>query len=160
MLDQYADEPLYGTEDNSVDHDRSVLFSVRSDVGQVESLRHLHIQLYSAALPSPSDGILEVEVQLRSVESSVTFVYNKRHAHFLDGVSESIFGHFPFFVGPHGVFRSCGKFHMIFKAEHLIYIVAEFCYILDLIVYLLRQHEDMSIVLSECPYSHQSVESA
>ena len=100
-----------------------------------------------------------MEVQLRSVECTVSFVDYERNSHFLNCTSESVLGHFPFFVSSHGVFRSGGKFYMVFETEHLIYIVAEFCNVFDFFVYLLRQHEDMSIVLSEGPYSHESVKS-
>ena len=98
-----------------------------------------------------------MEIQLRSVERAVSFVDYERHTHFFNGISESVFRHFPFLVCTHGILRPCGEFHMVLKSEHLIYIVAEFCNILDFFVYLLRKHKDVCIVLSKGPYPHKTV---
>ena len=74
MFDQDTDEPLDGTEDDPVDHDRPVPLVVRSHVGDVEPLGHLEVQLDSTALPGPSEDVLQVEVDLGSVERAVSLV--------------------------------------------------------------------------------------
>ena len=74
MLDQDADKSLDGTKGNPVDHDRTMFLSVCSCVLQVKPLRHLHIQLDRSALPGSSDGVFQMEVDLRAVESAVTFI--------------------------------------------------------------------------------------
>ena len=101
-----------------------------------------------------------MEIQLRAIERAVALVDDERNTHFLDGVSESAFCHFPFFVGSHGVLRSGGKLYMILETEHFIDIIAEFRDALNLIVNLFRQHEDMCVVLREGTDSHQTVQRA
>src|SRR5699024_5442233 len=76
VLDQDSDESLDGAEHNAVDHDRSVLLSVCACVFQVKPERELEVKLDRTALPCSSDGILQMEVDLRSVERAVSFIYN------------------------------------------------------------------------------------
>ena len=45
-----------------------------SDVGEVELLRELEVQLHRGALPHPAQGVGDVEVQLRPVEGAVARV--------------------------------------------------------------------------------------
>ncbi len=51
-------------------HDRPVLLAILSDIVEIKSLWQLEIQLDRAALPRSADGILDMEVQLRSVKST------------------------------------------------------------------------------------------
>ena len=74
MLDQYADEPLDGTEYDTVYHDRPVLLAIRSYVMDVESLRHLEVELDRTALPCPPKRIFKMEIDLGAVERSVTLI--------------------------------------------------------------------------------------
>ena len=46
---------------------------------------------------------------------------------------------------------------MIFESEQGIYLIDQACYVLDLVTDLLRSHEDVSIILCEAAYTHQSV---
>src|SRR5689334_16555251 len=71
MLDQYRDEPLETAEDRAVDDYHAVLGVVRADVFQVEPLGHHVIELNRRALPLSSNGIGDVEVDLRAVEGAV-----------------------------------------------------------------------------------------
>ncbi len=137
-----------------------MFFTVGAYISQIKSLRHLHIQLYGSALPCPSYGVFQMEVQFRTVESSISFIYNKRHSHLFYGVSQGVFSHFPFFIGSHRILWSRGKLYMIFKSEHLIYVVAKFRHIFYLFVDLLGKHEYMGVVLSKGSYSHQPVKSS
>ena len=57
-----------------MDHDRSVLLTVSSDVLEFETLRKLEVKLDRTALPCSADRIYQMEVDLRTVECAVAFV--------------------------------------------------------------------------------------
>ncbi len=76
VLDQDTDETLDGTECNTVDHDRTMFLAVCTDVLQLKSLRKLEVKLDGTALPGSSDRIYQMEVDLRTVECAVAFVYH------------------------------------------------------------------------------------
>ena len=76
MLDQNSDKTLDRSECNTVDHDRAVLLSISPGVLQVKTLRHLHVKLDGSALPCPSDGIFQMEVDLWPIECAVSFIYH------------------------------------------------------------------------------------
>jgi hypothetical protein len=59
MLDQDADEPLAGAEDGPVDHVRRVLGTVLAGIGELEPVRHVHVDLDGAALPLAADRVLQ-----------------------------------------------------------------------------------------------------
>src|SRR3546814_14202728 len=63
MLDQDADEPLIGTEDRAVQHDRAVLLAVLGDIRCIEPFGQHAIRLDGADLPSATDRVREVPFQ-------------------------------------------------------------------------------------------------
>ena len=74
VFDEDAQEAFNAAEAGTVYHDWAMLLAVFADIGHVEAFRHEHIKLDRTALPSTADGILDVEVELRTVESAVAFV--------------------------------------------------------------------------------------
>ena len=99
-----------------------------------------------------------MEVDLRSVECSVSLIYYIRQSQIIQCTSQCFRSHLPVFVTSHGIFRTGGQFYMIFKSKQLIYFIDQSCYTFDLVTDLLRHHKDMSIVLCEAAYTHQSVQ--
>ena len=87
MLDEDSNKPLNGTECNPVDHDGAVFVSVSPDVFQIKAQRKLEIQLDGSALPGSSQGVFQVEVNLRSVESAVSFVDHIRKFQIIQSAS-------------------------------------------------------------------------
>src|SRR5699024_6205591 len=87
MLDQDTDKSFDGTEYYTVNHDRSVFLSVCSCIFQIKAERKLEVKLDGTALPGSSDGIFQMEVDLRSVESSVSLIYNIRKAQVIQSSS-------------------------------------------------------------------------
>ena len=71
MLDQDTDETLNRTVNNTVDHNRTMFLAVCSCVFQFESLRQLEVKLDRTALPRSSDGVFQMEVDLRAIECAV-----------------------------------------------------------------------------------------
>ena len=74
VLGEDADEALDRAEAHTVDHDRAMLLTVRADILEVKALGHLHIELDRAALPGTAEAVLQVEVDLRTVERAVALV--------------------------------------------------------------------------------------
>ena len=55
----------------AVQHEGPVLVAVRADIGRVQPLGQVRVDLEGAALPDPADRVGQVEVQLRAVEGAV-----------------------------------------------------------------------------------------
>ena len=74
VLDDNADKTLQGAIDGTVQYHRHLLLSLRILEGTAEVMRKLEIQLYRSALPLSSEGILNLEVNLRAVKSTVSLI--------------------------------------------------------------------------------------
>ena len=157
MLDQDSDKSLDRSKCYTVDHDRTVFLTICSCVFQFESLWKLHIQLDSSALPCSSDRVCQMEVDLRSVECSVSFIYHIVKTKVIKRTTKTFCCKFPVFITSHTVFRTCGKFYVIFESEQLIYLIDQSYNTFDLVTDLFRHHEDMCIILCETAYTHQTM---
>ena len=74
MLSQNANKPLDTAKYYPMNHDRTVFFAVCTGIFQFKPLRHLHVQLDGTALPGPAKAVLQMEVNLRAIESAVALV--------------------------------------------------------------------------------------
>src|SRR5436853_2356532 len=88
VLDQEADEPLQRAEDRAVDHDRSMRPVVLTRVLESEALGLLEIELDRGALPLSADGVVELDVDFRSVERPPALVDAVRGATVLERLLE------------------------------------------------------------------------
>ena len=68
VLDEDAEEPLERAEQGPVDHVGPVRLAVLADVGHVEALGHVEVELDGRALPEAADGVLDLDVDLGAVE--------------------------------------------------------------------------------------------
>ena len=141
-----------------MDHDGPVLAAVSSGVLEVEPLRHLEVQLDGSALPGPSEGVLQVEVDLRAVEGSIALVDHVVDVHGLQSVHESVGCVLPVLVGAHAVLRTGGELDVVLESEFAVHLVDEPDDALDLGLDHLRGHVDVRIVLGEAPDTEQAVE--
>ena len=78
VLDENAQEPLHGTQDGPVHHVRTAAAALIVLVGQVEPLRQVEIELHRGALPSPPQGVGDVDVYLGPIEGPAAFVHSER----------------------------------------------------------------------------------
>ncbi len=62
---------LEGSKRSAMNHHRTMLLSIRTGVFEIESFRHDVIYLHRAKLPLAANRILQHEVDLRSIESSL-----------------------------------------------------------------------------------------
>ena len=100
MLGKNSDKALDTAEDNAVYHDRTVTLVVLTDICQVEALGHLEVELNGAALPRSADGILEVKVDLRTVECAVALVDGVGLTVLLERAAKCCGSGLPLLVGP------------------------------------------------------------
>ena len=105
MLCDYADESFDRAEYNAVNHNRGMLLSVRTCIFKVESSRELIVKLNRAALPGSAEGILNMEVKLRTIESTVSRIQFIFLADGSNCIRKRIFCLFPIFARSDVVFR-------------------------------------------------------
>src|SRR2546425_797034 len=79
VFNQERYKPFKATHNRAMDDYRAMLDVISSDVFQIEVFRLRVIQLDRRALPVSSDGIRDVEINFRSVESAVLLIDGVLH---------------------------------------------------------------------------------
>ena len=155
MLNQNAEEPFNGAEQRAVQHNRLVLFAVFADIGNVKTLRQVHVDLNCAALPFAADGVAEDEFQFRTVESALAFVDFILVAMLFQCARQRLFGNIPDFVGTDTLFRTGRKVNLyLVKAEVLIDVKNQLHCRDAFFFHLFGRAEDVRIVLRELAHPH------
>ena len=157
MLDQDSDKPLNGTKCYTMNHNRTVLFSVCSDIFQLKPLGHLKIQLDGSALPGPSDGIYQMEINFRPIKRTVPLIHHIVQTQLRQSRAQTFCGHLPILVTSHTVLRTGRQLHMILEAKQRVHRINQLCHSHNLILDLLRSHKDMSIILGKAAHPHQAM---
>ena len=98
-----------------------------------------------------------MEVDLRSIECAIALVYHIRQSQLFQSGTQAFGCHLPIFITSHAVFRTGGQLYVVFEPKQGIYLVDQVYNALDLVLDLLRCHEDMCIILCETAYSHQTM---
>ena len=160
MFDQHADEALDAAQDDPVQHDRPVLLAVFAHVRQVEPVRQGEIALDRGALPLPTDGVLQLHVDLGTVKGAVTLVNIVFQTLVVQGLDQGIGGRFPVRVAADAFFRPRGQFDGIFEAQRVHHVRHQVDDALDLVVHLVRPADEVRIILSELPHPGQAVQDA
>ena len=160
VLDEDGHEALDGAEHHAVDHDRAMLLPVLAHIFEVKALRELEVELDGAALPRSADAVLEVEVDLGTVEGAVALVDLVFEPQPFKRRPKRVRRVLPIFIRTHAVVGTGGELHMIFEPEELVHLVDELDDALDLGRDLLGGHEDVRIVLREAAHAHEAVKLA
>ena len=79
-----------------MDHDGAMLLIVRTDVAEVKAFRQIIVHLYGAELPFTANHVLDHKVDLGTIESGFTGLFNEVDIESLRGLAECFFGHIPF----------------------------------------------------------------
>ena len=95
VFDEHAEESLQGTQKRAVNHVGAMLLAIRTDVGHVEALWHVEVELDGRALPQTAQGIFDVDVNLGAVEDRFTFHPRVREPLPLQGLDQRPFRHLP-----------------------------------------------------------------
>ena len=71
---------------------------VLADVLKFEALRQIEVELYGRQLPEATDGVLDLDVDLRAVEGRFAFHPLERNPALAESVRQCSFGTRPVFV--------------------------------------------------------------
>ena len=148
-----------------MDHHRRLLGVVLSRVLQLEALRKVVVNLYRTQLPASADGILNHEVELRTIESGLAVFNLCLQAFLLAGIDDGLFALCPHFVGANvlQLVVRVAKRNLRLDIVEIEYRENSLNYIhhaKELALDLIGTAEDVSIVLSERPYASKSVKFA
>jgi hypothetical protein len=101
MLDEDRHEALERAEDGAMDHDRALAGAVLGGVVEIEALRLVEVDLNRRALMASPEGVLDVKVDLRSVEGAVAGVHLVAAAGAGERLGERLLRMLPVLLGPH-----------------------------------------------------------
>ena len=74
VLDQHAEEALDRTHQRPMDHHGSLALAIAGDVLEIEAFGQVEVELDGRQLPRPTDGVLDVDVDLRAVERTAALL--------------------------------------------------------------------------------------
>lgn len=160
VLNQNTDEALDRAKAHAVQHDGALLGAVGVHVLQVKVERHLEVELHGTALPGATERVLQVEVDLGTVEGAVALVDLVVHVQLLQSGAQTLLGARPVLVGAHGVLGAGGKLYVVLKAKLLVHGVDEVDYAHDLVGQLVGAHKQVGIVLVKAAHAEQAVQGA
>ena len=110
VLDENAGEAFQRAEHGAMKHHGRHFVRMLVDVERAEPAGQVKIDLHGAALPVPADCVAQDIFELRSVESTFTFVQSPRAARGFQGRHQRRFGLIPHGVLANALFRPVGKF--------------------------------------------------
>ena len=159
VLDDDADKALQRAVNCAVNDDRHRRGTVCRLIAEAEVMRKLEVQLNRSALPLSAERILNLQVDLRSVESAVALVDFKAAFTVLVGENllESCLRAIPDFDVTHEVIRARGELSAVGHAESRIDLIRNRDDIRDLRFDLIFRNEGVVIVLTEFLDAEQTV---
>ena len=161
MLDQDAEEAFDGAEKSAVHHVGLMLLAVRADVGQVEALRQVEVELDGAQLPRPAERVLDLHVDLGPVEGAAALVNLVGHPLLVERVFERLRRLLPPRRLADGLRRLRREVGLdVVEAELAEHRLRELDRRFDLADDLLRCAEDVRVVLREAAHAEEAVANA
>ena len=160
MLDKYADKALQRSEKRAMYHIRTVLFAVGIDIGHIETLGKVKVELYGRALPFAAEHIFYLDINFRPIESAAALINLVFNAGAFNRLLEHPYGGLPHRVFTHRSFRRTGRqvYLEIVKPERTKHGETERKHAVDLIGHLIGTAEEVRIVLGKSAHPEQSVE--
>lgn len=117
-----------------------VVLVLRCSVLEVESDRQIKIELNSSALVTSIEGIVQLDINLWSIEGTILGLDCPWLSESLQSTLESVLSLIPHLLLTNIVLRSRGEGEAVLKAEQFVHIINEIEGILDLVL-LKRIHE-------------------
>ncbi len=140
-------------------HDRILATVVFRNVLGTQTDRQIEVQLQGAALPYPTETILEGELDFRTVERALARLQVVRQTSAVECGSQRRFGTVPKLVGAYTLFRASGQFEFdILETEIGVDIQRELDERGRLGLHLVFGTEDVRIVLGEATHAHDAVQ--
>ena len=146
-----------------MNHHRSLLRVILGSILQLETLWQVVIHLDGTQLPTTTDGILYHEVELRTIEGSLANLLTSLKTLLLASLADSILALFPNLIRTDillCILRIAERnlCLVVLETEDLEYLQDYIDYILELRLHLIRTNEDVSIILSKCTNTSQTME--
>ena len=145
-----------------MNHHWSLLRVVLSGVFELEAVRQVIVYLNSTELPTTTNGILHHEVELWTIECSLAKLYAGVETHLCTSLLDSCLTLFPYVVRTDILLlilwvtkRNLSL--IVLETEGLKHLEDDVDIVLKLSLYLVRAHEDVSIVLREGTNTCKSV---
>ena len=159
VLDQESDEPLQCAVDRPVDHDRPVRPVILARVLELEALGLLEVQLDRRALPFATDGVVELDVDLRSVERAAALIDAVRGAAMFQRLLERALRLVPRRVAAQFLLGASGQVEPIREPErlpqHQLHDVEQ---LEDLLLDLVLAQEQVGVVHREPAHAQHAVQ--
>src|SRR6185295_11684096 len=118
-------EPLVGTIDGTMDDRGTVPLTVLADVFEVESFRRLVVELNRRELPGPTESVVDVDVDLRSVEGAIALLDLERQANRLERPGQRALSLVPELLRTERLFRFGAQIVAPLEAEQVVHELAE-----------------------------------
>ena len=159
VLGQNTNEALEGTKASAVNHDWLLLGTVGVNVLKLEVVRQLEVKLDSAALPRTTKAVGQMEVNLRTIESTVALVDHVIDTHGIKCVTKALLSALPILVRTHRILWARRKLNAVWEAKLCIVSGNEVRCIRDLLSNLIRADKEVCVVLSKLTNTEQTVQS-
>ena len=164
MFNNYPDKTLNAAEHGAVHHNRAFA-PFGGHKFQVKAFGQVKVKLDGGQLPQAADGVHDLDVNFRPIESRFPGVGGVGDVVGLQHVAQGVFGPFPILHLTGKVFGVLrvprGQFHRVFfKAEGFENVHGKLKALFNLVFHLFRRAEDMRIVLRKATHTQQPVQSA
>jgi len=164
VLEEDSEETLDGTEDSTMDHDRTLVLHLsitlsRSHVLQIEADRQLEVELDGGALVVTLKGITDVNIDLRTIEGTISRVNLPWEASAIEHSLEAGLSTVPEGRITHEVLRTGGELHAEVEAKDGVSELDQIKNTSDLLFDLIRAAEDVGIILDETTDTSETMES-
>ena len=162
VLDKHSTETLQGTEGCTVDHHRCLLRIVLVSIFQLEALGQVVVHLDGTQLPATANGILDHEVEFRSIEGSLACLHLGVQALLLTSLYNGLLCQCPVLVGTYillvvvGIAQ--GDLSLVVETEGCQHHTDDVHHIEELLLHLVRTAEEVGIVLSERAHTGQTMQ--
>ena len=123
---------------------------------KIESLRKIEVQLNCSQLMKPSKTILNLNINFRSIKSSISSIEFPGSVHLIQNTFELFFSWVPKLNISNELLRSGREFQTVLESKKTINKINELKLSDDLILNLILSTKNMSIVLMELSYPGQA----
>ena len=165
VLDEVGHHALHGADDASMDDHRPVLRAVLADVGDIELVGQVEVDLDGRERLLPAHRIAELDVQLRPVERGFAYRLGEGQVEFGHRLAQHRLGHLP-----HGVVGGVllrvrrvakGELVGVFgNAERVVGFLDQPHHVRELGLDLLRRAEDVGVVERHRPHAAEPAHDA
>src|SRR6218665_125700 len=159
LFEQHPEEALQAADDGAVQHDGAMAGAVLADEFGIQTLGHVRVDLYRAALPLPAQGILERVFHLGAIERALARQILEFATRGAQPLGQGMLGLIPAFLGADVLFGPRRQLvDDVREPEVPVDLLYQRREGQDLGLDLLCSAKDMAIVLRESAHTHDPVQ--